>query len=200
MDFPDHPFWNFSIKIHQREGVHEACLALQRSYSLNVNLLFFCCWVGASGGRALSRAQMKAAMKTVEGWQDEIVRPIWKARWKLKPLYKKFPTEWTEKLRQRLIKAELDAEHMEQLQLGGTISFTAEATMPEEERITRVVSNIFMYLDLFFQDVPIEQGKDKIVAPLLTLVSACFPDQDLQKLKNIIANRLPDPENVSGQR
>ena len=197
MDFPDHPFWDFSITVHQHEGVHEACLSLQKRYSLDVNLLFFCCWAGAAGGDPLSRAQVKAAMAAVDGWQDEIVRPIWKARWKLKPSYKNFPTAWTEELRQRLVKAELDAEHMEQLQLGNAISFTANPSLPDEEKASRVVSNIFSYFDLFFNKVPIELGNDDIVSPLLILVSACFPNQDKEKLKKVIANRLADPYSLS---
>ena len=45
MEFPENPFWDFSVEVHQKSGVHEACLSLQRDYTLDVNLLFFCCWL-----------------------------------------------------------------------------------------------------------------------------------------------------------
>jgi len=50
MDFPDHPFWDFSLRLHERPGVPRACLGLQRRYGLDVNLLFF--GAGEAQGRS----------------------------------------------------------------------------------------------------------------------------------------------------
>jgi uncharacterized protein (TIGR02444 family) len=187
MDFPDHPFWDFSIEVHQRPGVHEACLDLQTRYALDVNILFFCCWVGAAGGGPLELTQIESAIEIVEGWQEEVVRPIWKARWRLKPSYKNFPTEWTESLRQALIKAELDAEHMEQLHLADTIVFANSLNLSEDIKAVHVVANIFLYLNIFSDNNKrMQLNKDDITGPLLTLVAACFPAQDKQRLKALI--------------
>jgi uncharacterized protein (TIGR02444 family) len=39
IEFPDHPFWDFSLQVHQCLGVPEACLELQTRHGLDVNML-----------------------------------------------------------------------------------------------------------------------------------------------------------------
>jgi uncharacterized protein (TIGR02444 family) len=187
MDFPDHPFWDFSMAVHRQAGVHEACLALQTQYALDVNLLFFCCWAGVAGGAVLDAQQIRLAMNAVAGWQEEIVRPIWKARWRLKPFFNDFPREKTELLRQTLIEAELDAEHLEQLHLADRLAFAVTANLPDETKAARVVSNIFAYLDAVVETQP-ETVFDKayITEPLTVLISACFPGRQDSQLKALI--------------
>ena len=187
MDFPDHPFWDFSIAVHQRPGVHEACLALQTRYGIDVNLLFFCCWVGAAGGGKMDPEKIRHAMDAVAGWQEEIVRPIWKARWRLKPSFNHFPAESTEPLRRCLIEAELDAEHIEQLQLARAISIGCNPDLPEETKAADVVANIFAYLTAFFKEAPDRvPEKEYLADPLAVLVSACFPDADRSRLSALM--------------
>ena len=41
--------WRFSLTVYGRAGVPAACLALQDEGGRDVNLLLYCCWVGASG-------------------------------------------------------------------------------------------------------------------------------------------------------
>ncbi len=53
MDYPDHPFWDFSLEVYGAEGVPPACLALQEAHQLDVNIVLFCCWTGATGRGAL---------------------------------------------------------------------------------------------------------------------------------------------------
>ena len=48
-DFLPHPFWNFSLELYAGDGVAEACLDLQERRGCDVNILLFCCWLGASG-------------------------------------------------------------------------------------------------------------------------------------------------------
>ena len=51
MDFPDHPFWDFSLRVHGADGVAGACLDLQDAHQLDVNIVLYCCWIGATGRR-----------------------------------------------------------------------------------------------------------------------------------------------------
>lgn len=187
MDFPDHPFWDFSVAVHRQPGVHEACLALQTQYALDVNLLFFCCWVGTAGGGILDAHQIRLAMDTVAGWQEEIVRPIWRARWRLKPFFHNFPREKTELLRRALIDAELDAEHIEQLHLADRVRFLENLQLSDETKAAHVVTNIFAYLETVAENQP-ETVFDKtyITEPLTVLVSACFPGRDGNQLRTLI--------------
>ncbi|MCK5835906.1 MAG: TIGR02444 family protein [Desulfobacula sp.] len=190
MEFPDHPFWNFSITVYQKQGVHEACFGLQTCYKLNINLLFLCCWVGAVGGGRLDPEQIKTANQAVDGWQQEIVHPIWKARWKLRPSYKTFPKEKTEILRKSLIQAELDAEHLEQLHLADTIVFTQNPDLSNDVKTSHVVANIFLYLDMVARQRKIQLKGPDMAAPLLSLVSACFEQGDKDKIATLITGQF----------
>ena len=59
-DFLPHPFWNFSLEIYSGEGVAEACLDLQERRGCDVNILLFCCWLGASGRPTLTADRLRA--------------------------------------------------------------------------------------------------------------------------------------------
>ncbi|MEC9208556.1 MAG: DUF2390 domain-containing protein, partial [Pseudomonadota bacterium] len=41
-EFPDHPFWDFSLDVYMSKGVGAAFLELQRAHELDVNILLFC--------------------------------------------------------------------------------------------------------------------------------------------------------------
>jgi uncharacterized protein (TIGR02444 family) len=189
-DFPDHSFWNFSVAIHQVSGVHDACLALQTRYGLDVNLLFFCCWAGGAKGGLFDYRQIRRAMDSVSAWQEEIVRPIWKARWRLKPCFGRFAVERTEALRRKLIEAELDAEHIEQLHLADSVVVEGDPNLSEETRLDYAIANLFSYLDGFMgSKVGLLPHRDELIEPLMVLVSACFPGTDKDRLSSLIADR-----------
>ena len=75
-DFLPHPFWNFSLELYAGEGVAEACLDLQERRGCDVNILLFCCWLGASGRPTLTADRLRAILKASDAWQAEIVRPL----------------------------------------------------------------------------------------------------------------------------
>src|SRR5260370_35736283 len=75
-DFLPHPFWNFSLEIYAGEGVAEACLDLQERRGCDVNILLFCCWLGASGRPTLTAARLRTILRASDVWQAEIVRPL----------------------------------------------------------------------------------------------------------------------------
>ncbi|MGI9492931.1 MAG: TIGR02444 family protein, partial [Geminicoccaceae bacterium] len=49
MDWPESPFWDYSLSLYGRPGVEQACLELQRRHGLNVNLLLFAFWLADRG-------------------------------------------------------------------------------------------------------------------------------------------------------
>ena len=117
MQFPDHPFWDFSLAAYGREGVADACIALQEAHGADVNILLFCAWAGCKGVR-LDRPQIEAACEAVREWHEEIVRPLRSVRRRLKTAVDGAPPgELQPVLRARIQKIEIDAEHIEQLRL-----------------------------------------------------------------------------------
>lgn len=184
MEFEDHPLWNFTIEAHQRHGVHKACVMLQVHHDIDINVLFWCCWAGAVGAPPLDETQMHQAMDAVGPWQREIVKPIWNARWKLKPAYGSFPKNLTEPLRQQLIKAELNAEHIEMLHLAHAVKIRMIAGVSTRDKAAHAAINLKCYLSRHFA---LENSKESpagsqnqipknILNPLSIVLWACFPD------------------------
>ena len=62
VSFPEHPFWDFSLSVYSTEGVPAACLVLQDHHQVDVNVILFCCWLGASGRGA------RRSLISIFGW------------------------------------------------------------------------------------------------------------------------------------
>lgn len=126
LDWPTNPFWDYSVALYRQPGVERACLDLQRRHRLNVNLVLFCCWLGARGIE-IERDWLARTSAICERWQTAVVRPLRQVRDSLKfeqatPHVDDLPDRWPEltaALRQRVLAAELDGEHLEQLLLAG---------------------------------------------------------------------------------
>jgi len=201
MDFPDHPFWDFSVSVHSRPGVPEACLALQRGYGLDVNLLLFCCCAAVHQGRPLGREGVFRALAAVAGWQGEVVHPIWKARWRLKGGFEGFPSEQTESLRKALIAAELDAEHMEQLRLAEAVRFSARPEADDEARLAAAAANLADYIHASTgkgNPPPGHQTGGNLVAPLTALLGGVFPGLNADRIRDELIRALKERGPASG--
>jgi len=193
MDFPDHPFWDFSLHLHERPGVPEACLSLQHLHGLDVNLLFFCCWTAGVLGRPLGREAVNRAVKAVAGWQEEVVRPVWKARRRIKEGFAGFPSTQTEPLRQTLIAAELDAEHLEQLYLAAAVSIEPAEHVDPVAGIAAAASNLAEYLASFFGEGG--TGDRSVIPPdvgasLSILIRGAFPEGEEEGVRAALAFAL----------
>ena len=75
-DFLPHPFWNFSLELYAGEGVAEACLDLQDRRGCDVNILLFCCWLGASGRPTLTADRLRTILAASDAWQSDIVKRL----------------------------------------------------------------------------------------------------------------------------
>ena len=148
-EFPDHPFWDFSLDVYMSEGVGAACLELQDAHELDVNILLFCMWVGASGRGALTADQMFAVTGAVEEWHHDVVRALRAVRVRMKGGVGDSPAELTESLRQRIQKAEIDCEHTEQLMLAASVDLGVDNERASADRLVDAISNISAYFDTF---------------------------------------------------
>ena len=120
-EFPDHPFWDFSLRVYGSEGVPEACLVLQERYGIDVNVLLYCCWLGASGRGTLDDGEIAAVRGAVEHWHRDVVRAVRAVRQRLKGGFGGAPVDLSEPIRRRIAKIEVDLEHVEQLMLAGSV-------------------------------------------------------------------------------
>lgn len=144
-DFPDHPFWDFSLSVYMTPGVGPACVALQEAHELDVNIVLFCLWAGASGRGALDAADMAAAAGAVAVWHAEVVRPLRAVRTRMKGGMPPAPGPLAESLRQRIQKVEIDCEHTEQLMLAGALDRPADESRSPAARARDAAANIARY-------------------------------------------------------
>ncbi len=110
-------FWRFSIAFYARPGVEKALLALQDERGLDVDLVLYALWLGASGRGALDRERLAQAEKRVAEWREEVVKPLRALRRRLgasfepdlRPLYEGVKAQ------------ELAAEKVEQMRLAALV-------------------------------------------------------------------------------
>lgn len=174
-DFLPHPFWNFSLELYAGEGVAEACLDLQDRRGCDVNILLFCCWLGASGRPTLTADRLQSILKASAAWQTDIVQPLRTMRRLLKDrpwpeMVEGVLPETMDAVRRRVADAELAAEHAEQLKLASLHAPPADRDRPVEKRLRAAVGNLGVYA-ICLGVVP--DAKDR--AAVAALMAATFP-------------------------
>lgn len=110
-----HPtaFWQFSLAFYARPGVAGACLELQDTAGVDVNVLFYLLYI-ATQGREVGRDDVARIDALVAAWRELAVQPLRTLRRKLKTGIAPFPLAESEPLRTAVKRIELDAEHIEQ--------------------------------------------------------------------------------------
>jgi uncharacterized protein (TIGR02444 family) len=171
MDFPAHPFWDFALDVYRRPGVSDACLELQENQHVDVNLLLFVCWIGASGRGRLSVDEIGLCIETVRPWHDTIVRPLRAVRRTLKGGLGSAPADLTDGLRRQIQAREIDAEHIEQLMLTAAIPRQPKADMVLPARVGDAGQNALAYVAKLGAHVDTAAR-----ASLAKVLSAAFPD------------------------
>jgi uncharacterized protein (TIGR02444 family) len=99
------PFWTYSLRLYGRPGVSPACIALQDSAGIDVNLLLFCLWAGHRR-IALAPSALGGALAVSKEWRI-VMQPLRQARRALKPM-------GVDGLRKSLLKLEVQAERLQQ--------------------------------------------------------------------------------------
>lgn len=170
-----HPFWTFSLSFYARAGVRQACLALQEA-GADVNLLLFCCWLGAEG-RQLDKAQLTQLISAVAVWQEEVLAPLRRARRAVKNGIPGMPQELGAQLRRGVIAAELDAEYAEQLALAGEM--TQMRAQIKETPLAKpeiaVAANLRRYLELLSLEAPAAAHVQALLAAMLNSAQIRIP-------------------------
>lgn len=169
--FPQHPLWDFSLKIYAQKGVSQACLALQEEFGVDVNLLLFFCWTAAAGAVRLGEERICKAVAIVESWHTEIVRPLRVLRRRLKQGFDGVSNVPSQTLRSTIQAIEIDAEHIEQLTLAASVSVSLDAVPSVSDQAVEAADNLVNYLTALSVD------KDDIPHQHLSVIlAACFPE------------------------
>jgi uncharacterized protein (TIGR02444 family) len=78
-------FWMFAVTLYADPVVQAECVGLQDEFDVDVNVLLFCAFAGASRGVLLSSAQLQQAEDYVAPWRNDVVKPLRAVRRALKP-------------------------------------------------------------------------------------------------------------------
>lgn len=103
--------WDFSLTVYARAGVKEACLDLQAG-GLDVNVALWIAWTAAQGRDPRPALGQAARISAV--WSHRVVHPLRSARDRLKPAPDFVEAGAAAQLRSQILKAELEAERLEQ--------------------------------------------------------------------------------------
>jgi uncharacterized protein (TIGR02444 family) len=107
------PFWRFSLMLYGQKGVPPACLTLQDTHGVDVNVMLYGLWL-ATQGRRLSSGDMTTIDAAVRSWRAGVVVPLRGVRRTLKEPDDSFATPETAALRDRIKAVELEAERLQQ--------------------------------------------------------------------------------------
>jgi uncharacterized protein (TIGR02444 family) len=115
----DNALWRFACAFYARDGVAPACLALQESLNVDVNILLFAIYARLARGIALDARDLGVVDGLVRDWRGEIIQPLRKLRTRLKGGPAPAPSAASDRLRNRIKAAELEAEQIELALLSG---------------------------------------------------------------------------------
>ena len=116
MSNPPSKFWDFSLDLYNKPEVSEACLQLQNSYGLDVNLILFCLWYGPEIGE-INENILQQALQFSHSWKQDVVQPLRDTRSRMKASRQQFPATGNSQfdtLRDHIKLNELAAENYQQ--------------------------------------------------------------------------------------
>jgi uncharacterized protein (TIGR02444 family) len=104
------PFWEYSLRVYGKAGVPQACLVLQETCGVDVNVALFLLWHAAEG-RALSAEDLARVDALVADWRRDVVVKLRDVRQALKPLE---ASPDVAALRRQVKQVELESERLQQ--------------------------------------------------------------------------------------
>jgi uncharacterized protein (TIGR02444 family) len=177
-------FWDFSVRVYDRDGVADACLALQSRHRLDVNLVLYCCWIGRCRG-AFRADEFKTAMEFAESWSVNLVRPLREARTWMKTAgceNEHVPSADCMAVRADVKAAELAAERLQQIGLESLSEPAAEKSLSVDEQLQATVSNLTLYLKQCHLTVTHDSLLD-----LATIINSAISDSDYDAIARKLA-------------
>jgi uncharacterized protein (TIGR02444 family) len=168
--FRDNPFWDYSIAIYGKPRVADACLFLQDRYGLDVNLLLFCLWLGASGRGYLDEREIDACRMRTGDWRSRVVEPLRDIRRACHDEPLGVPQFLLQVFDPLIRQIELDAEHVAQLVLAEFSDNKPAEDVADDVKAFDAQRSISAYLAV--ADVRRDERLHECVR---TIVAAAFP-------------------------
>lgn len=71
----NNPIWDYSVATYSLQGVAPACLALQETFGLDVNLLLYAAWL-AQREQRLSHQHLADVETLIADWREDMIKPL----------------------------------------------------------------------------------------------------------------------------
>ena len=143
------PFWDFSVELYGIPEVSKACLALQNRHlkraDVDVNVLLFCVWAAAIGYGELSDGEVLGAVAAVRPWREDVLLPLRGVRLRLDEGVEPVPVEISSPIKDKVARAELEAERIEQLLLLQMIDAPPRVRVDAEEAASAAATSFGRY-------------------------------------------------------
>ena len=120
-------FWDYSVDYYDRDGVSDSLLSLQNRHDLDINLILLALWTGAEMGILLKKEHFAILDAKAYEWRDNIIKPLRSSRQAIKS-FTSMNIGLTDDIYQKIKSAELDAEHVAQIFLSGSLLSLPEPT------------------------------------------------------------------------
>lgn len=178
-------FWDFSVRTYRTPGVPDACLSLQNEHGIDVNMLLFCCWVGAVIGEFDGELFDRAREYSVS-WAENVVIPLRDARTWMKHRgcdLEPVPTDACMALREEIKTVEFAAEKMQQ----EVLESLAVVDQAREDKPGQVIADASANLDLYLECRDVQRDAN-VNEKLSIIVRAAFPDVDERSIAEKFAS------------
>ena len=176
-------FWDFSVRTYRTDGVPDACLSLQNDYGADVNMLLYCCWIGACIGQfdhdLFARA---SAFSTL--WAEHVVVPLRSARTWMKQSgcdTEPVPTDACMQLREEIKSVEFAAEKMQQQVLESMVSIDQSWSDTPEQILEEVIANLNLYAA--YAGI---KTCDDVRQKFSLIIDAAFPAWNMEDIKRTL--------------
>ncbi len=135
-------FWQFTLECYGREGVQSAVIALQDQRNADVNVMFYCCWIAASGRGVLSADDVRCADAAIDAWRREVTIKLRSIRSDIKATPALWALAGAADVRGKVLGAEIQSEQVTQDILE---SMAPAAAAGVTSAVTNAVANLRTY-------------------------------------------------------
>lgn len=171
----DQSFWDFSVRTYRQKGVADACLALQDERGVDVNLLLFCIWTGATRG-SFDDQVFDAALIFSRRWCDNVVAALRGIRRWMKVVGcpdTVVATDQCMSLRDEVKQVEFKAERLQEDTLEALCDGWPATSLSDSERVQFAAANSHRYFSA--ASIPTDEVAD---GQLQTIILAAIPGAD----------------------
>lgn len=176
-------FWDFSVRTYRTPGVPDACLSLQNDYGADVNMLMYCCWIGANLGQ-FDAGLFAEASRFSALWAENVVIPLRSARTWMKTsgcTLDGVPTKDCMRLRDKVKSVEFAAEKMQEQVLESLVSVDQLRGESEEQILNDVSANLVLYAGYSGFDIC-----DDVRSKFAIIIAGAFPHWNRQSIDRVL--------------